>query len=195
MKTGGLGSRNAFKLTWDKLLMVLIIKGLSTTDQNDILKRFDTLDVSFDNLSLFMQTMSVVTENSSSHINSISTVRKKNFANLAKSKQTSASIVDGKCTRCNGDSENHVRDVSTSNKCQMRFCTKCHQFFHTKDKCRVKFVNVVQENKHQAKEFASELSPRVEGHVTQNGIFKGLLPALLDSGSVVDIMPSSLASS
>merc|ERR1711954_10374 len=41
----------------------------------------------------------------------------------------------------------------------------------------------------------SELSPRVEGHVTQNGIFKGLLPALLDSGSVVDIMPSSLASS
>ena len=142
-----------------------------------------------------MQTMSGVTENSSSHINSISTVRKKNFANLAKSKQTSASIVDGKCTRCNGDSENHVRDVSTSNKCQMRFCTKCHQFFHTKDKCRVKFVNVVQENKHQAKEITSELSPRVEGHVTQNGIFKGLLPALLDSGSVVDIMPSSLASS
>ena len=42
---------------------------------------------------------------------------------------------------------------------------------------------------------ASEPSPRVKGHVTQNGIFKGLLPALLDSGSVVDIMPSSLASS
>ena len=103
-------------------MIVLIIKGLSTTDQNDILKRFDTLDVSFDNLSLFMQTMSVVMENSSSHIYSISTVRKKNFANLAKSKQTSASIVDGKCTRCNGDSEYHVKDVSTSNKCQMRFC-------------------------------------------------------------------------
>ena len=108
MKIGGVGSRNAFKLTWDKLMIVLIIKGLSTTDQNDILKRFDTLDVSFDNLSLFMQTMSVVTENSSSQINSISSVRKKNFANLAKSKQNSASIVDGKCTRCNGDSENHV---------------------------------------------------------------------------------------
>ena len=147
MKTGGLGSRNAFKLTWDKLLMVLIIKGLSTSDQNDISKRFDTLEMSFENLSLFMQTMSVVSENSSSHINSISTVRKKNFANLAKSKQNSASIVDGKCKRCNGDSENHVRDVSTSNMCQMRFCTKCHQFFHTRDKCRIKFDNVVQENK------------------------------------------------
>ena len=76
MKTGGVGTRNSFKLTWEKLMIVLIIKGLSTTDQNDILKRFDTLDVSFDNLSLFMQTMSVVTENSSSHINSIVSNRK-----------------------------------------------------------------------------------------------------------------------
>ena len=60
MKIGGVGTCNAFKLTWEKLMIVLIIKGLSITDQNDILKRFDTLDVSFDNLSLFMQTMSVV---------------------------------------------------------------------------------------------------------------------------------------
>ena len=74
----------------------------------------------------------------------------------------------------------------------MRFCTRCHQFFHTKDKCFVKFVNVVQGKEHQN---TSEPSPRVEGHVTQNGIFKGLITALLDSGSVVDIMPSSLASS
>ena len=70
MKTGGVGTRNSFKLTWNKLMIVLIIKGLSTTDQNDILRRFNTLEVSFDNLSLFMQTKSVVTENSSSHINS-----------------------------------------------------------------------------------------------------------------------------
>ena len=48
---------------------------------------------------------------------------------------------------------------------------------------------------HKEQSSTSEPSPRVNGHVTQNGIFKGLLPALLDSGSVVDIMPSSLASS
>ena len=77
----------------------------------------------------------------------------------------------------------------------MKFGTKCYQFFHTRDKCRVKFVKVVQENMPQTNKSASEPSPRVKGHVTQNGIFKGLLPALLDSGSVVDIMPSSLASS
>ena len=64
MRTGGLGTRNAFKLNWDTLLMVLIIKGLSISDQNKILERFDTLEVSFDNLSIFMQTMSVVSENS-----------------------------------------------------------------------------------------------------------------------------------
>ena len=77
----------------------------------------------------------------------------------------------------------------------MKFCTKCHQFFHTRDTCRTKFVNVVQGNIPSADKSTSEPSPRVNGHVTQNGIFKGLLPALLDSWSVVDIMPSSLESS
>ena len=60
MKTGGVGTRLSFSLTWDKLMIVLIMKGLPTADQNDILHRFDTLEVSFDNLSLFMQTLSVV---------------------------------------------------------------------------------------------------------------------------------------
>ena len=57
MKTGGVGSRHSFKLTWEKLMIVLINKGLSTTDQNDILHRFDALEVSMNNLSLFIQTM------------------------------------------------------------------------------------------------------------------------------------------
>ena len=180
-------------------MIVLIIKGLSNTDQNEILRRFNTLEVSFDNISLFMQTMSVVTENSSSHINSINSnvkdIRKKNMANLAKSKQNSVSVVNGRCTRCDGNSPKHIQEVSAANNCQMWFCTKCHKFFHTKDTCKLKFVNVIQENMPSAAKSTSEPSPRVTGHVTQNGIFKGLLPALLDSGSVVDIMPSSLASS
>ena len=72
IKTGETGSRHSFKLTCDKFLIVLIMKGLPTTDQNEILRKFDTLEVSFDNLALFMQTMSVVSENNLSHINSIS---------------------------------------------------------------------------------------------------------------------------
>ena len=56
-------------------------------------------------------------------------------------------------------------------------------------------MNVVQEDVSSVSESKSEPSPRVNGHVTQNGIYKGLLPTLLDSGSVVDIMPSTLAAS
>ena len=77
MKSGGVGTRLNFSLTWDTLMIVLIIKGLSTADQNDILRKFDTLEVSFDNLSLFMQTLSVVSENSMSHVNSIISKRQK----------------------------------------------------------------------------------------------------------------------
>ena len=62
METGGVGTRLSFSLTWDKLMIVLIMKGLSTADQKDILRKFDTLEVSFDNLSLFMQTLSAVSE-------------------------------------------------------------------------------------------------------------------------------------
>ena len=62
MKTGGIGTRLSFSITWDKLRIVLIMKGLPTADQNNILRKFDTLEVSFDNLSLFMQTLSAVSE-------------------------------------------------------------------------------------------------------------------------------------
>ena len=75
----------------------------------------------------------------------------------------------------------------------MMFCTKCDKFFHTKDRCKVGFVNVVQGN--MSSKHKSEPSPRGNGHVTQNGIYKGLLPTLSDNGFVVDIMPSTLASS
>ena len=37
MKSGGVGTRLSSSLTWDKLMIVLIMKGLSTADQNDIL--------------------------------------------------------------------------------------------------------------------------------------------------------------
>ena len=49
MVTGGVGSKNNFSLDWDKLLIVLILKGLPVGDQNEVLKKFDTLEVSLAN--------------------------------------------------------------------------------------------------------------------------------------------------
>ena len=63
MITGGVGSKHQFSLNWDKLLIVLILKGLPVGDQNKILEKFDTLEVSLANLSKFLQTLSVVSGN------------------------------------------------------------------------------------------------------------------------------------
>ena len=39
MVTGGVGSKNSFSLDWERLLIVLILKGLPVSDQNKILKK------------------------------------------------------------------------------------------------------------------------------------------------------------
>ena len=46
MITGGVGSKHQFSLDWDKLLIVLILKGLAVGDHKKLLKRLDTLEVS-----------------------------------------------------------------------------------------------------------------------------------------------------
>ena len=56
-------------------------------------------------------------------------------------------------------------------------------------------MNVVQEDVSSVSKSKSEPSPRVSGHVTQNGVYKGLSPTLLDSGSMAEVMPSILAAS
>merc|ERR1711954_467104 len=61
--TGGVGSKHQFSLNWDKQLIILILKGLPVGDQNKILEKFDTLEVSLANLSKFLQILSVVSEN------------------------------------------------------------------------------------------------------------------------------------
>ena len=56
-------------------------------------------------------------------------------------------------------------------------------------------VNGEQKDESSLSKSKYEHSPRVNGHVTQNGIYKGLIPTLLDSGSVVEVMPRTLAAS
>ena len=41
--------RVTFTLSWDKLIIILLIKGLSKVDQCKILRHFDTFDISIDN--------------------------------------------------------------------------------------------------------------------------------------------------
>ena len=54
MITDGVGSKHKFSLDWDKLLIVLIPKGLPVGDQHKILERLNTLEVSLANLSRFL---------------------------------------------------------------------------------------------------------------------------------------------
>ena len=60
MKTGGVGTRLSFALTWDKLIILLVMKGLPTADLNDILLKFNTLELLFNDLSWFMHTLSAI---------------------------------------------------------------------------------------------------------------------------------------
>ena len=111
MLTGGVGSKHKFSLDWDKLLIVLILKGLPVGDQNKVLEKFDTLEVSLTNLSKFLQTLSVVSGNTSNQgINAISS-NSNNSPNFVKSKLKTATISNGQCTRCSSTKPFHHNKV------------------------------------------------------------------------------------
>ena len=170
------------------------MKGLSGADQNEILRKFDTLEVSFTNLSIFMQTLSIVSENNTSHVNTINS-KSKNSPTLVKSKLKSAAVVNGVCTRCNSNRKHHIDSVQALNKCDMSFCTICNKFVHTNEQCRGGFVNVVHGENASVSKPVSGPTPRINGHVTQDGSYKGVLTSLPDSGSVAKVMPIALATS
>ena len=143
MLTGGVGSKSNFSLDWDKLLIVLILKGLPVGDQNEVLKKFDTLEVSLANLSKFLQTLSVVSGNSSNQgINSISS-NSNNSPNFVKSKMKTASIIDGHCTRCSSINPSHINRVRSRKICNMPYCHRCDQFFHDDKRCKKKNLGTV----------------------------------------------------
>ena len=48
---GGIGTRTSFNLSWDKLTIKLVIKGLSNADQCKIFCCFDIFNISMDNLN------------------------------------------------------------------------------------------------------------------------------------------------
>ena len=141
MITGWVGSKHQFSLDWDKLQIVLILKGLPVGDQNKVLEKFDTLEVSLTNLSKFFQTLSVVSGNTSNQgINAISS---SNSPNFVRSKQKRATINNGLCSRCNSSKPFHLNKVRSENICNMPYCTKCDKFYHLSKNCRAKKTKVL----------------------------------------------------
>ena len=77
-------------------------------------------------------------------------------------------------------------DVAASHGCNKTLNNTDYQFFHTKSECKGGFVDGVQKHVSSLSKFEYENSLRVNSkNVTQNGMYKGLLPTLLDNGSKV----------
>ena len=69
--------------------------------------------------------------NSGQGVNSI-TSNQNNLPNFINSKMKAASIADGCCTRCGGNSVSHTNKVKADKTCIMPYCQLCDQFFHIK---------------------------------------------------------------
>ena len=65
---GGIGARTSFNLSWDRIMIILVIKGLSNSDRCEILCRFGTFNISMDILNKFLLTLISVASNNSSVI-------------------------------------------------------------------------------------------------------------------------------
>ena len=58
MESGGIGTRADFKLDWDRLSVILTIKSLPSQIQDDLLSKYDTLEVDQVQLQRFLDTKS-----------------------------------------------------------------------------------------------------------------------------------------
>ena len=58
MESGGIGTRADFKLDWDKLSVILTIKSLPLQMQDELLSKYDTLEVNEIQLQRFLDTKS-----------------------------------------------------------------------------------------------------------------------------------------
>ena len=74
--TGGLGTQEAFDLSWDRFIIILTIKGLPDVAQLELLKITDTFYVNLDNLQRFLDTFLTASSSSKNNINKISISKK-----------------------------------------------------------------------------------------------------------------------
>ena len=103
---------------------MLVIKGLSNADQCEILCRFDTFNISMDNLNKFLLTLTSVASNNTNNQQSINAIAKnkvtscefkrpvKTVANTAnimnRAASPLASIKNNLCSRCGSSQSPHL---------------------------------------------------------------------------------------
>ena len=120
----------------------------------ELLKRFNTYDVSLENLQKFLDTLSTASFTSKSNINKIykpKKVSKKQNKQVkgnvnpvgpssiaARAANPSAAGKDGKSSCCLSDRLWHIKSVKRRGSCTHEFCKLCDQFFHSENKCHSK---------------------------------------------------------
>ena len=107
MRTGGIGKEPNINLGWDRLLIVLVVKGLPAHLQVELLKKFDTLECTLDNLSRFLDTLS----QAKAFGGAINVIGKKNSPKK-KSALTTNSLT--KCLVCGTSNPKHVEFVKNN---------------------------------------------------------------------------------
>ena len=140
--TGGIGSWKIFNLNWDHLMVILVVKGVDQAAQIELLKKFDSFEISPENLNHFLSTMTTANSGNYSNVNTISkgssTNKNSNKTSISlavKAANPSASIKNGKCTRCSSNRPDHRLSVKKTGLCNSEFCGLCNRFFHSPSNC------------------------------------------------------------
>ena len=218
MRTGGIGEEPNINLGWERLLIVLVVKGLPNHLQVELLKKFDTLECTLDNLSCFLDTLS----QAKSVGGAINVIGKKISP---KKKPASTTISSKKCTVCNSSNPKHMEYVkNNSGVCTSQQCTFCQKFFHSASNCFKNpasplfkgpgTVNQVSDSQISDSvptsinlsppdtpaityegivQCLSANTPRINVNIAQQGKQLGQTSLLADSGSTVDIISLAFA--
>ena len=223
MRTGGIGEEPNINLNWERLLIVLVVKGLPNHLQIELLKKFDTLDCTLDNLSRFLDTLS----QAKSVGGEINAIRKKISPKKKPTSDSSSSISSSskRCTVCNSQKPRHIEDVkNNSGVCTNQPCTFCKKFFHSASNCWSNpaspsfkgpgTVNQVSDSQISDSvptsmnlsppdtpaityegiiQCLSANTPRINVNISQQSKHLGRTSLLADSGSTVDIVSLAFA--
>ena len=217
MRSGGIGIQPHINLTWERLLIILVVKGLPNNFQIELLKRFDTLECTIENLTRFLDTLS----QSKSLGGEVHIIKK----NSPPHKPVTKSNLEG-CKKCKGTDSRHLEEVKkNSGVCIRKPCDVCKRFFHTAATCwknpaspsfrgsgSINRLGNSAQSSQVAPNITPPLSqeiptfeyegtvqtispntPRITVNISQGGKQLGTSPLLCDSGSTVNIVSLSFA--
>ena len=184
-------------MSWDRLLVVLCVKGLPSHIQIELLKKYDTTECSVNDLSRFLG----------------GTVNKLASKGLVKKRlaprPTATMSSENKCSVCNSGSLKHMEYLkNTGGKCSAPQCLYCKHYWHNESQCFTNPNSLTYKGPsslNQIKETPtaptyegvvnciSDSTPRITVELHQNGNNFGESKLLTDSGSTVDCVPLKFA--